>query len=246
MPTIQNKLIRHQIFLERFAGSVANIMQDGIDRARDIAIADLVTNNNLNINQLKQRLEGILSEYMNNALDEVKELTSHEAEFNERLLSKELDEVAGATQAALLSALINKPMPVGLADKKANRKIQPAYNKFAEQTAGKIVQPIKDSQVNGGDNLTTAETILFLTAGILAAQAKSLARSSVVHAANTSKEEVYKVNPIEQVEWVSVLDSHTTEYCRGQDGKIYDVGSGPRPPAHYNCRSITQPVIPND
>lgn len=245
--SIQSKLIRHQIFLERFAGTVANTIQDGIDRARDAAFAEILTSTrDVNTAQLKERLEFIISRHMEDALDEVKELTSHEADFNERLLNKELDEVASATEAALLSALINKPMPVGLADKKANRKIQPAYNKFAEQTAGKIVQPIKDAQVNGGDNLTTAETILALTTGLLAAQAKSLARSSVVHAANTSKEEVYKVNPIEQVEWVSVLDSHTTDYCRGQDGKIYNIGQGPRPPAHYNCRSITQPVLPND
>lgn len=241
--SIQSKLIRHQIFLERFSGSIANTIQAGIDRARDAAINEMLTNKFLNPKQLKDHLEFIIARHMEDALDEVKELTSHEASFNERLLNKELDSVASASEAALLSALINKPMPVGLADKKANRKIQPAYTKFAEQTAGRIVQPIKDMQVSGGDNLTTAETILFLTTGILSAQAKSLARSSVVHAANTSKEEVYKVNPIKQVEWVSVLDSHTTDYCRGQDGKLYDVGVGPRPPAHYNCRSITRPVI---
>ena len=244
MTEITDKLIRHQIFLERFAGTVAKTIQDGIDRARDAAFSEIMTNtHDVNTNRLKEQLEVIMLRHMEDALDEVKELTSHEADFNERILKPELDEVASATDAALLSALINKPMPVGLADKKANRKIQPAYNKFAEQTAGIIVQPIRDAQVNGGDNLATAETILFMTTGILTARARSLARSSVVHAANTSKEEVYKVNPIKQVEWVSVLDSHTTDYCRGQDGKLYDVGVGPRPPAHYNCRSITQPVI---
>lgn len=38
-------------------------------------------------------------------------------------------------------------------------------------------------------------------------------------------------------QWVSVLDSQTTEICRSRNGNIYRYGEGPRPPAHYNCRS---------
>lgn len=38
-------------------------------------------------------------------------------------------------------------------------------------------------------------------------------------------------------EWVAVLDSRTTDICRSRHGHIYRYGSGPRPPAHYNCRS---------
>lgn len=40
-----------------------------------------------------------------------------------------------------------------------------------------------------------------------------------------------------EYEWVSVLDSRTTDICRGRDGQIYTYGEGPVPPAHYNCRS---------
>lgn len=244
MPSIQNKLIRHQIFLERFAGTIAKTMQEGIDRARDAAIIELVNDSeNLNTKRLQLSLERIISRRMEDALDEIKELSKHEADFNVRLLKKELEEVKEATVVALLKALLNKPMPVGLAEKKVNRKIEPAFDKFSEQSARHLIQPIKDSQVLGTDNLEAAAAITALAAGLLSAQAKSLSRSGVVHVANTSKEEVYKVNPIEQVEWVSVLDNATTDYCRGQDGKIYDIGKGPRPPAHYNCRSITRPVI---
>ena len=139
-------------------------------------------------------------------------------------------------------------MPVGLADKGKNRKVEPAYDSFSKQTANQLIQPIRDAQVHGEDNLTVATSLIALSAGLLSARAKSLSRSSVVHSANTSKEEVYKANKndIKEVEWISVLDSNTTPFCSGQDGKFYDVGKGPRPPAHYNCRSITQPVISND
>lgn len=244
MATITDKIIRHQIFLERFAGGVALIMQAGIDAARNEAIINTVGGvDRVDIKALEASLAVIMKQHMNNALNEIKALTGHEAGFNVKLLEKELKEVSNTTQAQLLKALLNKPMPVGLAENGINRKIDPAYNKFSEQTARQLVQPIRDAQVLGGDMLIASESIAALSAGLLSAQARSLSRSSVVHAANTSKEEVYKVNPITQVEWVSVLDSHTTPYCRGQDGKVYDIGKGPRPPAHYNCRSVTRPLI---
>lgn len=36
---------------------------------------------------------------------------------------------------------------------------------------------------------------------------------------------------------------HNSEICRARDGKIYPIDSGPRPPAHPNCRSTTAPVL---
>jgi SPP1 gp7 family putative phage head morphogenesis protein len=39
-------------------------------------------------------------------------------------------------------------------------------------------------------------------------------------------------------QWISTIDAVTTHICRGRHLKIYSYGNGPRPPAHYNCRSI--------
>jgi NADH dehydrogenase/NADH:ubiquinone oxidoreductase subunit G len=246
MPSIQNKLIRHQIFLERFAGSVANTIQRGLDSARDAAIVAMINGiDNVNTRQLQQDLERLMKVATNQALEEIKELSLHEADFNARILKKELEDVAEATEAAVLAALLNKAMPVGLSDKKANRKLEPALNSFAKNTAKNLTQPVKDSQITGGDVLAAAATITALTGGLLAVQSKSLSRAGTGHAAQTAGEEVYKANnEIEYVEWVSVLDSGTTDYCRAHDGRRYPIGVGPRPKAHYNCRSITRPLVP--
>jgi SPP1 gp7 family putative phage head morphogenesis protein len=47
----------------------------------------------------------------------------------------------------------------------------------------------------------------------------------------------------DKYQWVSILDSNTTQICRSRDGHIYKYGDGPMPPAHYNCRSTPIPVI---
>lgn len=244
MPSIQDKIIKHQIFLERFAGGVAKIIQNGIDEARNQVILQSLDNLALlNTSELKDNLTSLIKQYTNESLAKLQELAIYEAGFSAKVLRQELEEVVEATEEKVLAAFMNKAMPVGLNDNGTNRKVEPALNKFAEQTARQLVQPVRDAQVQGGDTVDVAQTIAALAAGLLAAQARALTRSATVHASNTSKEEVYKANPVEQVEWVSVLDSKTSNFCRNHDGRVYKVGKGPRPPAHYNCRSVTQPVI---
>jgi SPP1 gp7 family putative phage head morphogenesis protein len=46
-------------------------------------------------------------------------------------------------------------------------------------------------------------------------------------------------------QWISTIDSATTPICRSRHLKIYEYGRGPRPPAHYNCRSIIVGMIGN-
>lgn len=38
--------------------------------------------------------------------------------------------------------------------------------------------------------------------------------------------------------FVAVLDSATTNQCRRNNGKIFEIGEGAQTPLHYNCRSI--------
>ncbi|SDN14929.1 minor capsid protein [Acetanaerobacterium elongatum] len=57
----------------------------------------------------------------------------------------------------------------------------------------------------------------------------------------------YKETGVEQYEICATLDSHTSEICREQDGKVYEtakmvVGVN-YPPFHPHCRTTTVPVI---
>jgi len=70
-------------------------------------------------------------------------------------------------------------------------------------------------------------------------------RTATAHTANVARSELYQANSkfIKAVQWVSTLDGRTSAVCRGRDGQTYPVDSGPRPPAHPNCRSTTTPVL---
>jgi SPP1 gp7 family putative phage head morphogenesis protein len=74
---------------------------------------------------------------------------------------------------------------------------------------------------------------------------EALIRTSNAHIAAQVDQAVTDANAdiIEGVEWVAVLDARTTSLCASRDGKIYPVDSGPRPPAHPNCRSVVRKIL---
>lgn len=72
-----------------------------------------------------------------------------------------------------------------------------------------------------------------------------LARTATQHVSNEARRLSYDQNSdvVSEVQWVATLDGRTTPYCRAMDGKRFALDSGPRPPAHIGCRSTTVPVL---
>lgn len=75
--------------------------------------------------------------------------------------------------------------------------------------------------------------------------AAAVVRTAVNHTMTHASEATYEANDdiVKGVQWVSTLDSGTTVICMSLDGQVFQVGEGPRPPAHWGCRSRTTPVL---
>lgn len=76
-------------------------------------------------------------------------------------------------------------------------------------------------------------------------QSQAVVRTAVTHFSTMAREASYAANVevIKGVQYVATLDDRTTEICAALDGKVFKIGDGPRPPAHFNCRSTTVPVV---
>lgn len=74
---------------------------------------------------------------------------------------------------------------------------------------------------------------------------KTLVRTASIHAASLGREAVWEANKalISGVLWVSTLDGGTSPICQSLDGKTFPPGEGPRPPIHFNCRSVVTPIV---
>lgn len=86
-------------------------------------------------------------------------------------------------------------------------------------------------------------------------EASTLIRTSVQSVANAARYETLQANDdvIAGQQWLSTLDSRTTEICMALSGQAWDFNGNPignttqpfpgPPPAHWNCRSTLVPVL---
>jgi SPP1 gp7 family putative phage head morphogenesis protein len=74
--------------------------------------------------------------------------------------------------------------------------------------------------------------------------AAAVVQTAIQHVATTARMETLKANSdvVLGYRWVSTLDRKTTPECKGLDGMRFDLGNGPLPPAHVNCRSTAVPT----
>lgn len=78
-------------------------------------------------------------------------------------------------------------------------------------------------------------------------QTEALVRTAINHVATRGHQETYRQNRdvTKTYTYTAVLDSRTTEICMSLDGRTFDHAdeSAPRPPMHFNCRSIITPNV---
>lgn len=69
---------------------------------------------------------------------------------------------------------------------------------------------------------------------------ESIVRTTRSHVANTAMESMFGVLGYTHMKLVATLDSRTTLVCAANDSKVWEINDPamPRPPLHYNCRSI--------
>jgi SPP1 gp7 family putative phage head morphogenesis protein len=192
---------------------------------------------------------------------ELVDLAKHEVDFQDRLVRDVIglsivpdkrDKLSFGlpTSNQIRAAALSRPFQsVHLRWATTSQHIAEQYRR-----RGNVLRDEIRAAVVQGDSITTLVRRIIGTRaqnfgdGILAIsrrEATTIARTAVNHTANAAREAYYDQNAelIKKVRWLSVLDGRTSAICRARDGETYDVGQGPRPPAHPNCRSTTVAVF---
>jgi SPP1 gp7 family putative phage head morphogenesis protein len=82
------------------------------------------------------------------------------------------------------------------------------------------------------------------------AQAGNLVMTESAYFAQLAQKDCFKDLDVEEYEIVATLDTHTSEICREQDGKVYKMSDYQpgvtAPPFHNYCRSTTVPHFDDD
>ena len=117
---------------------------------------------------------------------------------------------------------------------------------FAGDTLGQMKQRVQGTKAQNYQN------------GIMARvgkRAETLIRTSILSVANAARDATFRANDdvLDGQQWHSSLDDRTCEICAALDGQAWDFEGnkmdgttqdfpGP-PPAHFNCRCTTTPVL---
>jgi SPP1 gp7 family putative phage head morphogenesis protein len=263
MPTANEEAldaaVRHQIGLLRYSSSVVKKVVSLLNRIDDRLVAEIAkrgigdesfTQRRLNL--LLDSVRAIIAEAYGRATtslnDELKDLAGYERDFQLGLLGKSLPvrwDFIKPTSAQLYAAVTARPFEGRLLKDWYSDLEAGAYRRLRDTIRMGYVEGRTTDQIIRDVRGTRAQQYKDGVLEISRRGAEATVRTAINHTATVARNEVYKENAsvIKGVRWVSTLDARTSAVCRGRDGKVYPLDSGPRPPAHINCRSSTAPVL---
>jgi SPP1 gp7 family putative phage head morphogenesis protein len=258
-----NALVRHQIYLLRLSGSIRNKItallnatEDDIARQiRDRLQGMGGLETPASVNRMNSVLR-IIKNTRTKAWSQVDEAWVAEA------LSIANQEPESIAQMIRVSAPVVLDMAIpAAAQLAAIVKSQPFEGRTLRQWAAsiqaddlaRIANAVRVGMVQGESSAQIAARVVGTArlngidgvTEITRRQAEAITRTMVNYVGSEARDDFIKANSdlISQEQFVATLDSRTTPICRANDGKLYDVGAGPRPPLHWNCRSLRVPVL---
>ena len=253
---------RHAVFTQRFAGHLANLFDpylERIQRELKVLMVDMpeTTQNMRRINQLTREFRkvsiDVYGEYNLDVLFPDLELFSEDEsiwQVNSLDSVIKSDSIDLKTPApAQVWAGVNST-PLVLPDANVVRMLDPFVKDWEAGQIKKVNDIIRTGFITGRTNAQITQDIAGKN-GYLDNQnrqnIKTMVRTATTHTSNLARQQTMEENDdiVIGYEWVSTLDSRTSNICKGLDGKIFKHNDKKKryPPAHPNCRSSTAPVL---
>lgn len=256
---ILDQAVRHAVYLERYKRKVASdvartirqeVLPDSLRRFR-AAPADSWSRSRLadEVASLNQTLRTAMAVVGESTRDELGNLAVSESEWQAATIGKvspfELSLVT-PDPGYLKVVVADAPMEGQLVGDWFDTLARDTADYLAKQVrvglaAGKSVPDVVRA-LRGEDPDAFGDA--FGSGARASRQAEAVVRTAANNASTLAREESYKANSdvISGVMMVATLDSRTTLFCAGIDGQVFPVDEGPRPPFHWNCRTVTAPV----
>lgn len=254
--SIIQSFISHQIWLQQNASHEVNELAPFIQQMRDEVKKkvrafgdDSRTRQNLEklLKDLNAILSGITGAWETKLTEDLQALAKYEADWAAKTLQVAVKtEFITPSPEQVWSAI--KFNPLDLDHKPADFIALMAG--WGTTEVNRLVMGVKAGFVQG---LTTRQIIQNVVgagglADISQRNAATVVRTALNHVSTEAREMVYKKNSdiVKKYEIVATLDSRTSTICRYYDGQEYEVGKGPLPPFHPNCRTTTAPVLSSE
>lgn len=248
--------VRHSVYLERLKSGEVNQFAAFLKRI-DADIRKRLSGRELTefsrarlevtLKAVGASLATVFDEHYEELAGHLIELGEYESEFESRNLSSVLVNAQAAIPAAAQVRAAIFSAPLSVTGVSGGALLEPFIRDLKTSEIKRITGAIRSGFFQGHTNAQITRSIRGTKAnkyrdGILNStqrNASSIVRTAVQHVANTARAETWSENSdiVAGYRWVATLDSRTTQICAGLDGRVFEVGRGPVPPAHINCRS---------
>lgn len=251
-------LVRHQIYVLRYSGYVRNRMTT-ILNASEEELARRIRDKLRTMQGLRTPVEWQRLEALQASLAAIRRESWDEAG---KFLTEEMVQLSyqepiqlDAVFKTILPVAVDTVMPstrflkqIALSRPFEGRILKDWASTMAADDIRRIHSAIQAGMVAGEDMATIARRVVGTgtlkgadgVTEITRRQIQSVTRTAVQHVANGARDAWFADNAdiLAEEQFVATLDSRTTPICRSLDGKFFPVGKGPRPPLHFNCRSL--------
>ncbi len=176
---------------------------------------------------------------------QVKELGVYEAGFEVRNLTGVAPNYSFTipSESQIMSAINLNPLAITGPNK--GKLLEPFIKDWTDSQIDRSIGVIRAGFAQGSTTATVLAELSNDTFPINQRGLATMVRTSLQHSAVQAREQTWKANSdiVKKVRWLSTLDSRTSTICQSLSGQEFPVNSGPRPPAHLDCRSSVVGVL---
>lgn len=255
---LYDALVRHQIYLLRYSGYVRNRMTTIINASEE-ELARRIRDKLRTMEGLRKPVEWQRLESLQATLEAIRMKSWEEAGkfLTEEMVQLSYQEPIQISEVfkTILPVAVETVMPsarflkqIALSRPFEGRILKEWADTMAADDVRRIHSAIQAGMVAGEDSATIARRVVGTgtlkgadgITEISRRQIQAITRTAVQHIANGARDVWFEENSdiLEAEQFVATLDSRTTPQCRALDGKTFPVGKGPRPPLHFQCRSL--------
>lgn len=239
---------RHAIYQERYSKGIARRMvrllldaeRDVVEKLRRLPEGPTRKQQEELLKTIRGRVETLRTDFRGDLTAALLEAADYEREFIDDMFADAYEGLRASFQSVPLedvrAAAMSRPFQgIHLRWAKPDQHADELIKRNFKAAEGEIARGF----IEGESISTISARVRPLLRVKTARDIETITITAVKHIGSVARQEWHKANPgvIEQERWNAVLDGRTSTVCRSRDGKTYDVGEGPQPPAHPRCRS---------
>lgn len=258
---LQDRALSHRIGLDQVAGSIRNDVisllnesDDDIEERLQFRLGrelseDAVRPQQLSV--LRQEIQDINEEVMKDVTlrwkERFRKVSKSEGEGSSRDLQRAIPvdiDPSVPSENQLTALVATNPIE--------GQTLSGWADKIEQDRTNKIIDEVRKGIVEGDANQEIVDRVMGTRQfgfkdGVLNSSRQNVAaitRTAVTEFSSTAREMTFNQNRnvVKKVEYRATLDLRTSVICSTLDGRIFNIGQGPRPPQHHNCRSVSQAI----